>query len=359
MISKYAAVLAAHPGLAARSRRCSPSTGSTCPRCGRGWWSRPAPARRRPRRRPPARARRAAGAVQPGGRGQLPAHARTRPGRLPGPPLAAGVPPSLAQLLASIRACEAAHAALLDRRGATVTAAGRRARPGTAGNAALQDALAAENAAIFGYGVAGAYLTGRQRAPRRRTGTSTGRPGIRWPACCARAASSPPPPPPSTSCRSACTPRPRRSRWRSSWRTASRPPTWAWSGPATLGLRTFGARAMQASAIRATSWRGSSVAFPGLPAATAKSPPADPVRRYREGWPILICRTGAGARSSRQSAGRQRLCVQHRQPRHRARQRHVQTLRAAAARGRDPGRFHHDHLVELQALGQGDGDDVA
>ena len=46
-----------------------------------------------------------------------------------------------------------------------MTGPGLRRRPGDAAeNAALQRALAAENAAIFGYGVAGAHLAGRRRA---------------------------------------------------------------------------------------------------------------------------------------------------------------------------------------------------
>ena len=46
-----------------------------------------------------------------------------------------------------------------------MTGPARHRRPQSdAATAALQDALAAENAAIFGYGVAGAHLTGARRA---------------------------------------------------------------------------------------------------------------------------------------------------------------------------------------------------
>ena len=67
--------------------------------------------------------------------------------------------PELARLLASIAACEAAHAALLDDPSMT--------RP-PAAVPVLQAALAAEHAVVFGYGVAGARLSGdaRRRAQR-------------------------------------------------------------------------------------------------------------------------------------------------------------------------------------------------
>jgi hypothetical protein len=43
-------------------------------------------------------------------------------------------------------------------------------------------------------------------------------------------------------------------------------------GTGDAGLRAFGARAMQGSAVRAAFWRGSSVAFPGLPSAGLQPP---------------------------------------------------------------------------------------
>ena len=45
-------------------------------------------------------------------------------------------------------------------------------------------------------------------------------------------------------------------------------------GTGDAGLRAFGARAMQHASIRATSWRGSTVAFPGMPAARLSRPRA-------------------------------------------------------------------------------------
>ncbi|MFI7451148.1 ferritin-like domain-containing protein [Nonomuraea sp. NPDC049714] len=70
-----------------------------------------------------------------------------------------GISPSLAQLVASIGACEAMHAL------APVTApepAGAGARPGDVDR--LRKALAAEHAAVFAYGLLGARTTGSMRA---------------------------------------------------------------------------------------------------------------------------------------------------------------------------------------------------
>jgi Domain of unknown function (DUF4439) len=88
------------------------------------------------------------------------------------------VPPALAQLMASISASEAAHAELLSKTrqpaGDTHGAAGQGTSAGAAppggpadgrpALAALQTALAAEQAASYGYGVVGAHLTGTKFA---------------------------------------------------------------------------------------------------------------------------------------------------------------------------------------------------
>ncbi|MFV2176920.1 ferritin-like domain-containing protein [Actinomadura sp. LOL_016] len=68
----------------------------------------------------------------------------------------AEVEPGLAQLLASIAACEAGHARTIEGDPAPV--------PGGSGAPALQEALAAEHAAVYGYGVLGGRLTGDLRA---------------------------------------------------------------------------------------------------------------------------------------------------------------------------------------------------
>jgi hypothetical protein len=149
-----------------------------------------------------------------------------------------------------------------------VTGPGRAARRGqAAGDTALQSALAAENAAIFGYGVAGAYLTGRQRATataywnehRSARDTLAGLLRARGvqPTAAADVYKLP-----------------------FAVHTAAEAVSLAifledgvtaaylgLVGAGDTSLRALGARAMQDAAIRATSWRGSTVAFPGMPAA--------------------------------------------------------------------------------------------
>jgi hypothetical protein len=131
--------------------------------------------------------------------------------------------------------------------------------------AALQSALSAENVAIYGYGLAGAQLSGAQFAVAQQD----------WNAH--RAA------------RSALTtmikqrgaaPRPAAPAYRPPFPVTS--PGAAVSLAAMLeegvltaylalvavddpALRSFGAQRMQTAAIRAAYWRGSTVAFPGLP----------------------------------------------------------------------------------------------
>ena len=130
---------------------------------------------------------------------------------------------------------------------------------------ALQAALAAENAAIFGYGVAGAHLTGSSLAAAEQDWTGAqpgprhaGRDDLRG------GARRRPPRRPSTSCPSGCTTRPAR------WPLAAYLEdgvTRAYLGLVAVSdqrLRRFGAMAMQDAAQRAASWRGSTQAFPGL-----------------------------------------------------------------------------------------------
>jgi hypothetical protein len=140
-----------------------------------------------------------------------------------------------------------------------------RRRGDAAADAALQGALAAENAAIFGYGVAGAYLAGRLRAAaaaywndhRSARDALAGllRARGQQPAAAADAYKLP-----------------------FGVHTAAGAVslalfledgvTAAYLGlvaAGDAGLRTFGARAMQEAAVRATFWRGSAVPFPGMP----------------------------------------------------------------------------------------------
>jgi hypothetical protein len=131
---------------------------------------------------------------------------------------------------------------------------------------ALQGALAAEHAAVYGYGVAGAILTGAARAQARADWTAhqvardtlesmlTGlgatpvaaSPAYDLPFAVTGAASA-----------------------KALAAALEEGVTRAYLGVVAVdspALRVFGATAMQVSANRAVTWRGSTVAFPGMPA---------------------------------------------------------------------------------------------
>jgi hypothetical protein len=138
----------------------------------------------------------------------------------------------------------------------------------------LQAALAAEHAAVYGYGIAGAHLTGQrmalalrywgehQAARDRLTAMITARGAA--PAAAAAAYALP-----------------------FSVRTAQAAVslatlledrvTTAYLGMVALtdpALRTAGARAVRSAALRAAAWRGHTVAFPGLAVSAARRPAA-------------------------------------------------------------------------------------
>ena len=130
--------------------------------------------------------------------------------------------------------------------------------------AALQAALAAENAAIFGYGVAGAHLTGNSQAAAEQDWTAHNQ------ARDALAAM--------ISARGAV-PAAAQAYYQLPFRVHDPPSairlaayledgvTRAYLGLVAVSdqrLRRFGAMAMQDAAQRAASWRGSTQAFPGL-----------------------------------------------------------------------------------------------
>jgi hypothetical protein len=138
--------------------------------------------------------------------------------------------------------------------------------------AALQAVLAAEDAAIFGYGVAGAYLAGtRQAAARACWDDHKSARDTVTAMLAARGAR----------------PAAAQAAYRLPFevRTADRAValavyledgvTTAYLGVVAAGgpaARQFGALAMQQCAVRAVRWRGASVAFPGIPAAGPRSP---------------------------------------------------------------------------------------
>jgi hypothetical protein len=158
--------------------------------------------------------------------------------------------------------------------------AGTAGTPGAAAAArapaadALQAALQAEHAASYGYGVAGAHLTGDQRVSAERDWIAHQRArdaleqmlrsrGV-IPAGAAVAYSLPIP-------------------VRTGHQAASlavlleQGVAAAYLGLVALddrALREFGAQGTRASALRAAGWRGSTVAFPGLPASGLTGSPA-------------------------------------------------------------------------------------
>jgi hypothetical protein len=130
--------------------------------------------------------------------------------------------------------------------------------------AALQAALAAENAAIFGYGVAGAHLTGSGRAAAEQYWTGHQEARDTLAAMISRLSGTPAPaqafyqlPFPVHDAASAMA-------------LAARLEdgvTRAYLGVVAVSdqqLRHFGAVTMQGAAQRAAFWRGSTEAFPGL-----------------------------------------------------------------------------------------------
>jgi hypothetical protein len=153
------------------------------------------------------------------------------------------------------------------RRGVMTRSAGSRSDPTT--RSALQSALAAEHAAIYGYGVAGAHLTGtRQQAAQRdwaahqlaRDALEARLSSLGAQPVAAQDAYQLPFPVHGSGAAAALA-------------------GFLEDGMATAylrlvalddpGLRAWGARQVRASALRATSWTGRAAAFPGLPAAGA------------------------------------------------------------------------------------------
>ncbi len=149
---------------------------------------------------------------------------------------------------------------------ASATSAG----PGRAGSDAAADALqavlAAEEAAIYGYGVVGAHLTGSKRAAAAADWVAHQRARDKLEAMLAARGVTAQPAAVAYGLPIAV-------------RTESEAVslavileervTAAYLRLVVLGdtaLRELGAQQMQASALRAASWRGSTVAFPGLPA---------------------------------------------------------------------------------------------
>ncbi len=145
-----------------------------------------------------------------------------------------------------------------------------RGAPGTI--PALQAVLTAENATIYGYGIAGAYLSGNSRATatndwvahqvaRDRLEAMVRSLGAQ-PAAAAVAYQLPAPVHSASEAVSLAVLLEDRI-------------TTAYLGLVALGdasIRGFGAQQVQASALRAAAWRGGTVAFPGMTAAALARP---------------------------------------------------------------------------------------
>jgi hypothetical protein len=138
--------------------------------------------------------------------------------------------------------------------------------------AALRAALAAENAAVFGYGVAGAQMSGRQRAQAQRDWVRHERARDMLTGLLVSRGGEPPPAAPGYSL-----PFPVHNA-RSAAALAAYVEdrvTAAYLGLVALPdarLRALGASEVKAAAMRATLWRGSTLAFPGLQEPAASTP---------------------------------------------------------------------------------------
>jgi Domain of unknown function (DUF4439) len=142
--------------------------------------------------------------------------------------------------------------------------------------AALQGALAAEHAAVYGYGVVGAMLAGTGQAGTGQAGTGLASARAGWTAhqvardtleaMLTRLGATPVAASPAYELPFAVT---GAASAEGLAATLEEGVTRAYLGLVAVNdpaLRTFGAEAMQTSANRAVAWRGSTVAFPGMPA---------------------------------------------------------------------------------------------
>lgn len=144
---------------------------------------------------------------------------------------------------------------------------------GQAAVAALQAALAAENAAVYGYGVAGAHLAGRafSRAQRDWDAHQAARDVLAG-MIAARGAA------PAAAAASYRLPFSVGDAKAAAGLAAylEEQATSAYLGVVAIpdpALRAFGARSAAAAALRAAAWRRRTVAFPGLPGGRPPAPP--------------------------------------------------------------------------------------
>jgi uncharacterized protein DUF4439 len=131
--------------------------------------------------------------------------------------------------------------------------------------AALQGALAAEHAAVYGYGVVGAMLKGGAQADARADWTAHQVARDNLEAMLTKLGATPVAASPAYALPFPVTTPNRAERLAA---TLEEGVTRAYLGLVAVSnptLRAFGAKSMQTSANRALAWSGSTVAFPGMP----------------------------------------------------------------------------------------------
>ena len=131
---------------------------------------------------------------------------------------------------------------------------------------ALQGALAAEHAAVYGYGVAGAMLAGTARANARADWTAHQVARDTLAAMLTKLGATPVAASPAYALPFTVTTAKAAAKLAA---TLEAGVTRAYLGLVAVSdptLRAFGATAMQTSANRALAWSGTTVAFPGMPA---------------------------------------------------------------------------------------------
>jgi hypothetical protein len=132
--------------------------------------------------------------------------------------------------------------------------------------AALQGALAAEHAAVYGYGIVGAMLTGAKQADARTDWTAHQVAGDTLITMLTRLGATPVAASPAYKLPFAVTNAESAARLAAALENGV---TRAYLGLVAVknpSLRAFAARAMQTSANRALAWSGTTTAFPGMPA---------------------------------------------------------------------------------------------
>jgi hypothetical protein len=130
---------------------------------------------------------------------------------------------------------------------------------------ALQSALAAENAAVYGYGVAGAMLTGASQSQAYADWRAHQVARDTLQAMLTRLGANPVAASPAYALPFPVTGASSARRLAVALEDGIARAYLALVAVSEPGLRTFGALALQPPAARAAAWRGSTVAFPGMP----------------------------------------------------------------------------------------------